>query len=254
MLNTVFIPQAGEAAAPRLSVIIPVFNEEGKIDADLEAALEYFRAQPYTVELIVVDDGSSDGTGQKLAAWEARSGGAVRAIRYSPNRGKGCAVRTGMLAARGEIRLFADAGLCVPFAETARGLALIAEGCEVAIGSRKMAGARVTRAQAGWRQWGSRLFGALARRAMGLEGITDTQCGFKLFTARAAAELFGRSRIDGFMFDAETLLRARRQGMQIREFPVEWRADPDSRYRPFGGSLRNLAELARILKAGRSNL
>ena len=81
---------------------------------------------------------------------------------------------------------------------------------------------------------------------MGLGGISDTQCGFKLFTAAAARQLFGRSRIDGFMFDAETLLNARRLGLRIGEFPVEWRADPDSRYRPLAGSLRNLGELARI--------
>ena len=100
---------------PHLSVVIPVFNEEKKIGADIEAALAYFQAQPYTFELIVVDDGSSDGTPLKLADWEKRSIPQLRVICYQPNRGKGCAVRTGMLAARGEIRMFADAGLCVPF-------------------------------------------------------------------------------------------------------------------------------------------
>jgi dolichyl-phosphate beta-glucosyltransferase len=108
---------------PALSVVIPVFNEETKIDADLEAALAYFRPQPYSFELIVVDDGSSDGTPAKLAEWGKRAAPHLRVICYQPNRGKGCAVRTGMLAARGERRMFVDAGLCVPFSETARGLA-----------------------------------------------------------------------------------------------------------------------------------
>jgi len=247
-----FIPEPPTAAGPPgcpgplLSVVIPVFNEENKIDADLEAALDYFQGQPYAFEVIVVDDGSRDRTPRKLAAWENRSGGRVRAICYAPNCGKGRAVRTGMLEARGEIRMFADAGLCVPFSETARGLDALGTGCELAIGSRRLSASRVVRRQPAYRRWGSRLFSELARRALGLEGISDTQCGFKFFTAPAAEKLFGRARIDGFMFDAEILILARRLGMRICEFPVQWRADPDSRYRPFRGSLRNLAELARI--------
>ncbi len=231
---------------PHLSVIIPSFNEEKKIDTDLAAALAYFQAQPYSFELIVVDDGSSDATPRKLAEWEERCGPPLRVIAYRPNRGKGHAVRTGMLAASGENRMFVDAGLCVPFSETARGLAALGDGYEVAIGSRKLAESQVVRSQAAYRRWGSRLFGAIVRSLMGLQGIQDTQCGFKFFTARAAQTLFQRARIDGFMFDAETLLNARRLGMKICEFPVEWRADPDSRYRPLAGSLRVLAELALI--------
>ncbi len=231
---------------PHLSVVIPVYNEERKIDADLDAALGYFGAQAYSFELLVVDDGSADTTPAKLAEWEKRGGPVVRAICYRPNRGKGCAVRTGMLEATGEIRMFADAGLCVPFEETEKGLAALASGCDVAIGSRKLAASRVVAPPAAYRRWGSRLFGTMARRLMGLSGIADTQCGFKFYTGRAARELYSRSRIDGFMFDAEILILARRLGMKVCEFPVEWRADPDSRYRPLGGSLRNLAELARI--------
>jgi dolichyl-phosphate beta-glucosyltransferase len=239
MLESVVIAQ------PYLSVIIPAYNEEKKIETDLAAALEYFRSQPYAFELIAVDDGSADRTPEILQAWEQKAA-EVQAICYQPNRGKGHAVRTGMLAAKGEVRMFADAGLCVPFSETAAGLEALRSGCDVAIGSRKLAASRIVRAQASYRQWGSRVFGAVARRVMGLGGITDTQCGFKFYTARAAAELFGASRIDGFMFDAEILILARRRGMQIREFPVAWRADPDTRYRPLAGSLRNALELARI--------
>ncbi len=231
---------------PYLSVVIPAYNEEYKIEGDLGAALEYFTAQPYRFELIVVDDGSSDRTPMILKEWDRRHESQVRAICYRPNRGKGCAVRMGMLAARGEVRMFADAGLCVPFSDTEKGLALIREGYDVAIGSRKLAGSRVVQPPAAYRQWGSRVFGALARSVMGLGGLSDTQCGFKFYTARAAEELFGASRIEGFMFDAEVLILARKRGMRIAEFPVEWRADPDSRYRPFAGSLRNALELARI--------
>lgn len=233
-------------AQPYLSVVIPAYNEEKKIEADLRAALDYFEAQPYTFELIAVDDGSADRTPEILKEWERRRGRELRAICYQPNRGKGCAVRTGMLAARGEVRMFADAGLCVPFSETRAGLERLRSGCDVAIGSRKLASSRVVRAQAAYRQWGSRVFGGVVRGVMGLGGISDTQCGFKLYTARAAEELFGASRIDGFMFDAEVLILARRRGFRICEFPVEWRADADTRYRPLAGSVRNLVELARI--------
>ena len=224
---------------PYVSVVIPCFNEARKIETDIEAALNYFRAQPYSFELILVDDGSSDGTPAILE----KSG--AHAICYQPNRGKGYAVRTGMLQATGRYRLFADAGLCVPYSEIEKGMALLEVGADVAIGSRKMAESHVVEQQAGYRRIGSTVFGLLVRNWMGLR-YSDTQCGFKLFTAEAAERLFAAARIDGFMFDAETLINARKFGLTVKEFPVEWRADPDSRYKPFSGSLRNLLELVRI--------
>jgi dolichyl-phosphate beta-glucosyltransferase len=225
---------------PYLSVVIPCFNEALKIETDIEAALSYFSTRPYSFELILVDDGSADGTGAILE----RTPGA-RAICYQPNRGKGHAVRTGMLQATGRYRLFADAGLCVPYSEIEKGLTLLESGADVAIGSRKLSESQVVEQQAGYRRIGSSVFGWLVRNWMGLR-YSDTQCGFKLFTAQTAQRLFSAARIDGFMFDAETLINARKFGLTVKEFPVEWRADPDSRYKPFSGSLRNLIELVRI--------
>jgi dolichyl-phosphate beta-glucosyltransferase len=229
---------------PYLSVVIPCFNEARKVEADIRASLDYLSARPYSFELILVDDGSSDGTAAILER-AAASGPPVRAVCYRPNRGKGCAVRTGMLQAQGQYRLFADAGLCVPFSEIAKGLELLEAGADVAIGSRKLAESQVVEQQAGYRRIGSQAFGLLVRNWMGLR-YSDTQCGFKLFTAEAADRLFSAARIDGFMFDAETLINARKFSLTVREFPVEWRADPDSRYKPFSGSFRNLMELVRI--------
>ena len=226
--------------SPHLSVVIPCFNEARKIETDIRAALEYFGSRPYSFELILVDDGSSDGTAEIL---EQAAG--ARAICYKPNRGKGHAVRAGMLQAQGRYRLFADAGLCVPFSEVERGLALLEGGADVAIGSRKLAESQVVERQAGYRRIGSSVFGMLVRNWMGLR-YSDTQCGFKLFTAQAAERLFSAARIDGFMFDAEALINARKFSLTVREFPVEWRADPDTRYKPFSGSFRNLLELVRI--------
>lgn len=225
---------------PEVSIVIPCFNEARKIEADIHAVREYFGARPYSFELILVDDGSSDGTAEIL-----KRTGWARAICYQPNRGKGYAVRTGMLAADGRYRLFADAGLCVSFCEIEKGLALLGSGADVAIGSRKLPGSRIAQQQAAYRRVGSRLFGTVVRTWMGLY-YSDTQCGFKLFTAEAAARLFSAARIDGFMFDAETLINARKFGLAVKEFPVEWRADPDTRYKPFSGSFRNLYELLRI--------
>lgn len=230
--------------SPYLSVVIPCFNEARKIEADIRACLEYFGARDYPFELILVDDGSSDATAAILEQ-TAAAHDCVRAICYRPNRGKGCAVRTGMLAARGRYRLFADAGLCVPFSEVEKGLALLEAGADAAIGSRKLAASQVVEQQAGYRRVGSSVFGLLVRNWMGLR-YSDTQCGFKLFTAHAAERLFSAARIDGFMFDAEALINARKCSLTVREFPVEWRADPDSRYKPFTGSFRNLIELVRI--------
>jgi dolichyl-phosphate beta-glucosyltransferase len=150
-----------------------------------------------------------------------------------------------MLQATGRYRLFADAGLCVPYSEIEKGLALLESGADVAIGSRKLADSQVVEQQAGYRRIGSSVFGLLVRNWMGLR-YSDTQCGFKLFTAKASEQLFSAARIDGFMFDAEMLINARKFGLTVKEFPVEWRADPDSRYKPFTGSLRNLLELVRI--------
>ena len=108
-----------------------------------------------------------------------------------------------------------------------------------------MTGSQVVEKQASYRQIGSRVFGLLVRNWLGLR-YSDTQCGFKLFTAEAAEKLFSAARIDGFMFDAEMLINAGKFGLVVKEFPVEWRADPDTRYKPFSGSLRNLFELVRI--------
>lgn len=243
---------------PYLSVVIPCFNEARKIETDIEAAVRYFSTRPYSIELILVDDGSSDGTATILkeatnklnhvphdVEYALACSSTLRAICYQPNRGKGHAVRTGMLQATGRYRLFADAGLCVPYSEIEKGLALLESGADVAIGSRKLSESQVIEQQAGYRRIGSSVFGLLVRNWMGLR-YSDTQCGFKLFTAQAAERLFSASRIEGFMFDAETLINARKFGLTVKEFPVEWRADPDSRYKPFSGSLRNLIELVRI--------
>lgn len=235
------MPVSGSSDSPFLTVVVPAFNEAAKIVKDLGILFDYFDAQPYTTELIVVDDGSTDGTLDVLRGLQGFPG--LRVLSYVPNRGKGHAVKTGVLASGGAFVLFADAGSCVPYRDIDRGLALMEEGCDVALGSRGLAASEVLVRQPAYRQVGSRLFGVLVQAGFGITDIRDTQCGFKLFRREVARHLFTRQRIDGFMFDVELIGNARRLGYRIQEFPVTWSNDPDTRFKPLSGSVRNLREL-----------
>ncbi len=229
-----------------LTVVIPACNEETKIGRDLECLFSYLDEQPYAAEALVVDDGSTDRT-VEIARSFSGPGREVGVLSLGGNRGKGRAVKVGVLAARGRYILVADAGSCVPFSNLERGLGLLEDGaCDVALGSRAVAGAVIHVRQPFERRLGGRVFRRILRVGMGIRGIADTQCGFKLFERGAAMAVFGLNRIDGFMFDVETVLNARRLGLKLAEFPVDWTNDPDSRLRLVGGTLRNLKDLIRI--------
>jgi dolichyl-phosphate beta-glucosyltransferase len=156
------------------------------------------------------------------------AGEGVLVLRHEPNRGKGYAVRRGMLAAAGERRLMTDADLSTPIGELSKLEAEIDRGCDVAIGSRAVAGARIEVHQPAYREAMGRVFNRLVQ-ALLLPGLADTQCGFKLFTAQAAEAAFAASRLDGFSFDVEALYVARRRGLRIAEVPVVWRNDAATR-------------------------
>ena len=226
--------------APFLSVVIPAYNEERRLPATLARVRAYLRGLAREHEIVVVDDGSSDATAQVAR----QEGDDVRVLRHEPNRGKGYAVRRGMLAAKGARRLITDADLSTPIEELARLETEIERGFDVAIGSRAVAGALVEVHQPAYREVMGRLFNALVQ-ALLLPGLSDTQCGFKLFTARAAHAVFSVSSLDGFSFDVEALYVARHQGRRIAEVPVTWRNDAATRV-GLGGGAAAFADLARI--------
>jgi dolichyl-phosphate beta-glucosyltransferase len=224
---------------PELSVVIPAFNEAQRLPATLARIREHLAGTSY--EIVVADDGSSDGTAERASAVGEQ---ALMVVRSERNRGKGHAVRQGMLAARGAQRLMTDADLSTPIEELARLRERARDGFDVVIASRALAGARIEVHQPRYRESVGRAFNLLVR-ALLLPGLHDTQCGFKLFSAQAASEIFAAARLDGFGFDVEALVIARRRGYRVAELPVTWRNDAATRVSAMRGLLAFL-ELARI--------
>jgi dolichyl-phosphate beta-glucosyltransferase len=223
---------------PVLSVVIPAFNEAGRLPPTLERVAAFLRGWGKGHEVLVVDDGSTDET-----ARAAREGGAT-VLRDERNRGKGHAVRRGMLAARGLRRLMTDADLSTPIDELPRFLEKMDEGYDVVIGSRALPGARIEVHQPWFRENMGRVYNLFVR-ALALPGLRDTQCGFKLWSAPAAREAFTAARLDGFSFDVEALYLARKRGYRIAEIPVTWRNDAATRV-GLGGGSRAFPDLLRI--------
>jgi dolichyl-phosphate beta-glucosyltransferase len=232
---------------PDLSIVVPAFNEAQRIVPTLAALASAAAARTPAFEILVVDDGSTDDTAA-IVRRLAEAGPALRLVETRPNRGKGHAVRVGMLAARGAVRVMADADGSTPAEQLDALLAPIADGrAAVAVGSRYVGG-RAASDQPWWRRLWSRLVNAYVQRAL-VPGVADTHCGFKAFTAAAAEDLFGRAVIDGWTFDIEILALACRRGHRIVEVPVSWRDDPRSRVRPLRDLVRCLGEMAALERA-----
>jgi glycosyltransferase involved in cell wall biosynthesis len=221
------------AACPsvELSLIIPAYNEEQRLLPTLQRLHAHLSSQPLTYEILVVDDGSKDKTCDVVEAAMA-SIPHLGLLRQAPNRGKGAAVRRGMLAARGRIRVMSDADGAMPPEQLSRLLAPIRAGrVDIAIGSRYVAGAKTFVKQPRYRVLWSRLCNKVIQRAL-VPRVLDTQCGFKAFTAGAARDLFESATIDGWAFDLEILALARRRDFSIEEVGIEWKDDDRSRVNP----------------------
>lgn len=232
----------------QLTIVIPAYNESRKISRDLDAAVDYLRENQFTSEILVVDDGSKDNTREVVTEYGNRFEDPniqIRSLSYGGNRGKGYAVRFGMNEAKGDVVAFVDSGLCVPFKFLTAGIEKIRGGADYAIASRRLPGTRIVQQQPLYRRLGSKAFWVVVRTLMGVTA-SDTQCGFKLYSQSAAKAIFSRVTTDGFMFDIEALMIANRLGLKGAEFAVEWSNDSDTRYRPVGGTVKNLQELINI--------
>ncbi|MFN3269991.1 MAG: dolichyl-phosphate beta-glucosyltransferase [Candidatus Kapaibacteriota bacterium] len=226
-----------------LSFVIPVYNEEERIVSTLEKVWNYFTANNYNFEIVVVDDGSTDKTLEKLNHYSDK----IKIISYNPNRGKGAAVRTGMLKAKGKFRVFSDADLSTPIYEIEKLLDKLTSGADVCIGSRALDPSLIKEHQPFYREFMGKTFNKFVQLIV-FRGIEDTQCGFKGFTDKAAEMVFSKSKIDGFSFDVEILYLAKKAGLKIEQVPVEWYNDKRTKVNPLRDSINMFIELFKIKK------
>lgn len=228
---------------PHLSIVVPCYDEAHRLGGSLAKILAWADRQDFDVELVIVDDGSSDGTAE--LASQALDGRPHRVLRHARNRGKGAALQTGMLAAEGRYVLFTDADLSTPIDQATRLLAAHEDGAPVVIGSRKVAGAQVTRRQAWVREHMGKVYTWLSNVLI-CPGVTDFTCGFKSFTRAAARDVFARLREDGWAYDTELLYLARKRGHRVVEVPVPWANDPSTRVNLFRDTIGSALGLVRI--------
>lgn len=225
-----------------LSVVVPAYNEEKRLTESMPVILNYLQKQAFTWELIIVDDGSSDRTSEVAKSLAGHH--PVRVLRNEPNQGKGGSIRRGMLEARGTYRLFSDADLSTPIDELTKFWKFVEEGYDVVIGSRALPESELAVRQPASRELAGRVFNAAVQTLL-VRGLLDTQCGFKLFSARAAEEVFAKQTLKGFAFDVEVLMLARKAGFKIKEAPVRWIDSPASTVSTWSG-IMGFVDLAKL--------
>ncbi len=232
---------------PAFSLVIPAFNEADRIGESLRMALNYLAGASPDSELIVVNDGSTDATGQIVRGIFSGAGAiSTQLLENFPNRGKGAAGRTGLLAAQRPIALFSDADLSTPLDETPKLVEPIANNeLDIAFGSRALDRSLIGNHQPWRREQAGRIFNLIVRTSTSLP-FWDTQCGFKAFQMATCRSIIESARIDGFGFDVEVLYLARRAGLRLREIPVRWNHNEGSKVRLIRDSLRMLGEVIEL--------
>ena len=224
-----------------ISVVIPAYNEAERLGSTLERAVDYLSRRCLSYEVLVVDDGSRDQTVQVAEAFADRG---VRVIRHEQNRGKGAAIKTGMLASLGAEVLLSDADASTPIEQLEKLQRRLPEA-PVVLGSRAVAGADIRQHQPFYRELMGKTFNRLIR-LVGVHGLYDTQCGFKLLKGEVAREIGAELMIDGFAYDVELVWLARRHGYRVVEVGVIWVDSPDSRVDPVRSSLAMLRDVVRM--------
>jgi dolichyl-phosphate beta-glucosyltransferase len=245
------IPMSDLAPANvRLSVVIPTYNAASRIAASLATVVSYLGGKPFASEIVVVDDGSRDGTPE---AARAALAGRIRhqVLDRGHNLGKGASVREGVLASAGEAILFCDDDLSTPIEELDKALAALDAGADVVIGSRALAGSDIRVRQRRPREWMGKLFNVLVRLFI-LRGYRDTQCGFKAFRRGPGRDIFSCLRTPGFGFDVEVLVLSRERGYRVAEIPVAWCDVRPSRLRILKGSWGMIKDVWRIRRDSRA--
>ncbi len=232
-------------------MIIPAYNEEKRLPPTLARLAEFFADEDYPATVTVVSDGSTDQTNQIVRDF-AKTHPNFHLLDYSPNRGKGYAVRTGMLAAEADYILFSDADLAAPIEEIKKLWKAVYEGSEIAIGSRPLKESNLEIRQPLYRELLGRAFNK-AVQLLAVRGIDDTQCGFKIFRQDVAKDVFSRCKLDGFGFDFEALMVARDLEYKIAEVPIRWSHQEGSKVNLLRDGTRMLAELLKLNLAGKKN-
>jgi len=225
----------------RLSVVIPAYNEQDRLKITLPRLCRELQRRFLDYEILVVDDGSSDGTARVVKEFSIANE-KLRLIRYRNNMGKGHAVRTGVLAARKDYILFCDADLSTPFREVRKLLNGLDEGYDIAIGSRAIQESRILKRQPLYRVLMGKIFNKIVK-LLAVSGINDTQCGFKCFKAPIALDIFRDCQINGFSFDVEMLYIAQKRSFSIKEIGVLWENDIQSKVHPIFHSMQMFKDL-----------
>lgn len=225
--------------SPFLSIVIPAFNEERRLPRTLEQVFSFLQEQSYSAEVLVVENGSSDNT-LHVAQLFAEKHPNLRVL-TEKNRGKGNAVRRGMLEAQGQYRFMCDVDLSMPIEELKKFIPEADQSLEIAIASREAEGA-VRYNEPEYRHFGGRLIN-LAIRILILPGLNDTQCGFKCFRVDVAEDIFSSQTISGWSFDIELLYIARKRGYQILEVPIHWYFDAETKLRAVNDAIRMLRDI-----------
>lgn len=229
-----------------ISIIIPAYNEEKKIEKDISKIIFFLKKAKMNGEIIVSTDGVTDQTNNivKKLQEEFKE---LKLLAEKEKIGKGAAIKKGVKIATGKYIMFADAGLCVPYKFIKDGIDKINEGFDAALASRASKKSIITKNQPAYRKIGSIAFGFLVRNVIGVpRNIKDTQCGFKIYKKNVAKKLFNDLRTEGFMFDIELILRAKKEKYKMAQFPVRWSNDTDTKFNPITGSIRNIKDLLKL--------